>query len=303
MARLRLEELQSFQHAPRTVSAYASDWKDFVRWCADSAKESLPAHPDTVALYLSHLVPLKKVSTLERRMAAIGARHQAAGLPSPTTPLVRSVIAGARRKNRRTVSRKAAITRDELLLICEHLEESGTVRATRDRAAILMGFAGAFRRSELVGLDLADIDLRRDRVEVRLNRSKTDQLGQGRELVLPRAKHGGLCVVRALAAWLGVRGRSPGPLFQDVSIGADAVLPGRMADHIVYYALRTAAARVGLDATKFGAHSLRAGACTAAADAGADIFEIMALSGHKSVETLGRYVRRSTLNYPLRKVL
>ena len=167
---------------------------------------------------------------------------------------------------------------------------------------MLLGFAAAFRRSDLVALDLADVDLSADRLTLSLQRGKTDQEGRGRQLVIPRANRVGLCPVRALAAWLEERGRWPGPLFCQVS-KKDVLVRERMRAYEVRYALVTSAGLAGLDATKFGAHSLRAGFVTAAADAGADVFDIMNVTGHKSVENLGMYVRRSVSRYPLRAAL
>jgi integrase len=262
----------------------------------------MPADPETVALYLSDILPSFKVSTLERRVAAIRHRHQAAGLPSPSTPAVRAVIAGARRRSTDRVHRKAAISVAELLKVADLLSVEGTNRAVRDRAILLLGFACSFRRSDLAGLDLSDVVAREDRLNVMVGRSKTDQMARGRELVIPKAKRAGLCPVRAFKAWLAVRGTWSGALFSDVARD-DSVTRERIDGNVVYYAIRSAARRADLDDTKFGAHSLRAGAITAAADAGADVFEIMALSGHKSVENVAMYVRRSVARYPLRKVL
>jgi len=302
-ARVRMNELRSSRYAPRTVEAYAMDWADFAGWCAAAGKTSLPADPETVALYLSHLMPTRKASTLARRVAAIASKHNAAGIPAPVTPAVRAVLSGARRAKHERVKQKAAITLDELRTISELLEGEETVRSTRDRAMILLGFGGAFRRSELAGLGLSDVQLRPDRVTVTLGRTKTDQEGAGRELVIPLAKRAMLCPVRALNAWVVERGRWPGPLFCKISRWGDRVVREPIVGDKVYYALRAAAERAGLDWRKFGAHSLRAGFVTASADAGADVWDIMATTGHKSVENLGRYVRRSVARYPLRAVL
>lgn len=301
-ARARLVQLRGSSHAPRTIAAYADDWKDFSGWCAANARTPLPAEPETVALYLSHLSHIRKVSTLERRAAAIAYRHEFHGFRSPNTLVVREAIAGARRENVQRVRQKAAITVTELTAMSKLLTSEETLRSTRDRALLLLGFAGSFRRSELAGLDLEDLTMHDDRVNVNLARSKTDQLGRGRELVIPRAKRAGVCPVRALHAWIVERGHWSGPLFVDIT-KRDALTRDRIEPNVVYYAMRASAKRAGLDWRKFGAHSLRAGAITAAADAGADVFEIMALSGHKSVENVAKYVRRSIARYPLRKVL
>lgn len=302
--RARLDELRSSQYAPRTIEAYAADWADFEKWCSGVGRVPLPATPETVSLYLSAQLPGRKVTTLARRVAAIASRHGAAGFPAPTTPAVRAFLSGARRKTRQKPNRKAAITISELLRVCDHLSGEGTLRSIRDRALLLLGFAGAFRRSELASLDLADIDLHTERIGISLGRTKTDQEARGRELVIPRANRAGLCPVRAVTSWIVERGRWPGPLFVDVKGKTGGTLTReRIGGEIVYYALRAAAERAGLDHTKFGAHSLRSGFVTSAADAGADVWDIMATTGHRSVEVLGQYVRRSVARYPLRAVL
>lgn len=309
-AKARLVQLRSSRYASATIEGYASDWKHFEEWCASAQRDPLPAHPETVALYLSHMLPAYKVSSLERRVAAIASKHLVAEFPAPITPMVRQVLASARRSKRQKIRRKAPISIEELAKVAEFLATAGSLRAIRNRTAILLGFAGAFRRSELSSLDMADVDLAEDRVTVSLGRSKTDQQGRGRVLVIPRANRAGVCCVRALAQWIGLRGKSPGPLFVGVKRGNRKDIPGdelrpdkRMNGAEVYWALRAAAAGAGLDAARFGAHSLRAGFVTASADAGADVWDIMATTGHKSVENLGMYVRRAVPNYPLRAVL
>lgn len=307
-AKLMLMELKGSKHSPRTLEAYASDYRHFAAWCTEKKLCSLPCHPETLALYVSDLVGKFAASTIERRVAAIAAEHGKADLMLPITPLVRAVVGGLRRKNMGRVRRMAAITIPELAQVLEHIGEGRdgrdrTRRTVRDRAALTLGFAGAYRRSEIIGLDLADIDLGRDRLQISIGRSKTDQSARGRVLVIPKARRANLCAVRLMAKWLQVRGDEPGPLFYDMT-GADELIIGkRMASHTVYFALHEGAKRAGMDPKRFGAHSLRAGAVTAAADAGVDIFTIMELTGHRSVETVAKYVRRSVPRYALAKVM
>jgi site-specific recombinase XerD len=302
-ARARLNLLRSSRYASNTVAAYASDWARFEGWCERAGKKPLPANPEDVALYLSHSLPTHKVSTLGRWLAAIRSRHQAAGLPAPVTPMVRQVLSGARRTGRNRIRRKAAISVDELSAISRRLLAVGTVRAVRDRAVLLLGFACAFRRSDLGSLDLADVEVSADRLTISLARSKTDQEGRGRQLVIPKAAvREELDPVSSLSDWIVERGRWPGPLFSKIARG-DKVFRRAMSGHEVWYALRTAAEAAGLDYRRFGAHSLRAGFVTTASDGGADVFDIMAVTGHKSVEVLGSYVRRGVHRYPLAKVV
>jgi integrase len=301
-ARARLSDLQGSRHADRTISAYDSDWREFSGWCQVAGRVPLPADPGTVCLFLSDGSARLKPSTLDRRLAAIRYRHQAAGLPAPITPAVRAVIAGVRRRSSSVVRQMAALTVSELHRVSDFLVADGGSRSVRDRAILLLGFAGGFRRSELGSLDLSDVRLSDDRVTVSLGRTKTDQMGRGRSVVLPAGTRVSTCSVRALRSWLDLRGRWPGPLFVDMERDG-TVTRDRMPGDRVYYILRTWAARAGLDASRFGAHSLRAGFCTAAADAGADVWEIMSVSGHRDVSNVSKYVRRSVTRYPLRRVL
>jgi integrase len=304
-ARARLKDLRSTPYAPRTIEAYASDWASFERWGAENNYSILPADPETVSLYLSHSMPGHSVNTLARRVAAIASKHLAAGYPAPTTYSVRQVLSAMKKKSKRKPNRKAPISIPELARVSAQLAGEQTFRSVRDRAILLLGFAGAFRRSELANFDLDDIDLRADRVSIILGRSKTDQQARGRELIIPRANNPKLCPIIALNEWLEKRGKWSGPLFVDC-VGKKNVrmTRDRMDPIIVWYALRTAARRAGIEnPNKFGAHSLRAGFVTTAADAGADVFDIMATTGHKSLETLNLYVRRSASRYALRSVL
>lgn len=303
VARALVDSSRGSRHATRTVAAYAADWRDFVGWCSRSGRQSLPAVADTVALYVADLSSRLKPSTLQRRVAAIAHQHEAAGFALVISGVVRNVLATIRRKPTARVRRVAAISPKELAAVAAQLDGLATIRGCRDRAVILLGFSAALRRSEIVGFDLSDVELRPDRLDLNIARSKTDQDGRGRQLAIPRAKSAGLCAVRALRAWLRIRGDAPGPLFFEVS-KVDQVVEGkRMGDYSVYYTLRRAAAAVGLDASKFGAHSLRAGAATAAADAGADVWQVMQLTGHKSMDVAASYVRRGAPRYALRGVL
>ncbi len=179
-----IEQAQSYvqqSKAPNAWRAYASDWRDFERWCATRDVPALPATLETVALYLTELAERCKVSTLQRRMSAISQAHQAQGVESPTRALaVRSVMAGVRRVKGVAQHGKAAAVTETIRAMVATLDTSPI--GTRDRALLLVGFAGAFRRSELVGLDMEDVAFSREGMVITLKRSKTDQEGQGRKI-------------------------------------------------------------------------------------------------------------------------
>ena len=184
-----------------TRRAYRADWNDFTEWADTHHLTALPATPETVALYLSHLAETHKCSTLQRRLSAISQAHAAKGYETPTkTALVRAVWQGIRRaKGVAPTCKEPAIT-EVLRRMVAHLPN--TLIGKRDRALLLVGFAGAFRRSELVSLNHADVAFTLEGVTITLRRSKTDQEGEGRKVGLPYGSRLETCPVRALRAWL-----------------------------------------------------------------------------------------------------
>lgn len=279
--------------AEATRAGYRSDLAHFTTWCEARSLGSLPAEPATVARYLADLAQDGyAVATLERRLAAISQAHQARDLDTPTRSLaVRKVFAGIRRRHGAAQHGKAPLLPDDLVLMIAELDESPT--GLRDKALLLLGFAGAFRRSELVGLDVADLQLRRDGLVVTLRRSKTDQEGQGIVKGIPRGKKG-RCPVRAVEAWLAAASISEGPMFRPIDRHGN-VRPQRLADYHVARLVKRLAEACGLDPAAYAGHSLRAGLVTAAAQAGAEERDIMRQTGHKSERTLRKYIREANL--------
>jgi len=275
-----------------TRRAYRSDWADFAGWCQAHGLGALPAAPATVALYLTSAAERCKPATLTRRLTAISHAHQAAEHPSPTTSAtVRAVASGIRRAKGTAQQGKAAAVTDEVRLMVGGLPP--TRRGRRDRALLLLGFAGAFRRSELVALDVADVEEKPEGLVVTLRRSKTDQEGEGRRVGIPYGGHPQSCPIRALRAWLDDSGIVEGALFRGVK--NDGTLLGRLSDKGVARVVQRRAAAVGLDPKRYGGHSLRAGLATAAAAAGKSERAIMAQTGHKSSVMVRRYIRSGEL--------
>lgn len=275
-----------------TRRAYQSDWKHFTLWCAVNGLHDLPAAPETVCLYVSALARSCKVATITRRLAAISVAHQAAREETPTrSTAVRLTMQGIRRVNGTAQTQKAPATIDVLRSMVAQLEPG--VAGVRDRAILLLGFAGAFRRSELAGLDAADLAFNDHGIEVLLRRSKTDQEGAGVKVAIPYGSRLDTCPVRSVRAWIDAAGLERGPLF--VGVNRHGQLQGRLSGHAVAAIVKRYAALAGLDADLFGGHSLRAGLVTAAAIAGVQERVIQKQSRHKSVTILRRYIRDGDL--------
>jgi len=278
-------------HAANTKRAYRADWADFAAWCGAHGLAPLPAAPATVTLYLTARAKGCKTSTLARRLCAIAAAHKAAGQSSPTAdPAVRTLLAGVRRAKGTTQARKRPTVTHEVRAMADALPD--TLLGRRDRALLLLGFAGGFRRSELVALDVADVEEVAGGLVVTLRRSKTDQDAEGRRVGIP---YGGRhCPARALHAWFAAAGIAEGPLFRRFD-RQGRLLPLRLSAKGVARLVQRQAAALGLDPAFYGGHSLRAGLATAAAAAGKSERAIMAQTGHKSTEMVRRYIRDGEL--------
>lgn len=282
--------------ADNTRRAYGHDWRDFVRWCEGHRLQALPAAPATLCLYLSALAESgRKASTIERRLAAISQAHQAAGhVPSPTLDWpVRTVMSGIRRRLGTAPDQKAALETDQLRRLLTATSEE-TLGGRRDRALLLLGFAGGFRRSELVALDVGDLEETEHGLRVRLRRSKTDQEAEGDVKGIPWGSHLETCPVRAVRAWREASAITEGPLFRAVDrhgrLGS-----GRLGDRAAAEVVKRAAQRAGLDPSLYAGHSLRAGHATSAAAGGAPERAIMRQTGHRSLQTLRGYIRSGTI--------
>lgn len=290
------EEAKKYAHfarAANTLRAYQNDWRDFRDWCLMRQLDALPAAPETVALYLADLAHDRKASTLQRRISAISTAHQAARLESPTKDIVvRTVMAGIRRKIGVAQEGKTpTLTEDIRAMVAGLLR---THHGLQERALLLLGFAGAFRRSELVALDVADLQFTRAGLVIHLRRSKTDQEGQGRAVGIPHGSSPEVCPVRSLKAWLKVASITSGPIFRGVD-NSDVVGADRLSDKAVARAVKRGALRAGLDPDLYAGHSLRAGLATSAAAAGASERSIMNQTGHKSEKMVRRYIREANI--------
>src|SRR5512132_365620 len=280
--------------APNTSRAYASDLDAFRAWCAPRGFAALPAEPSTVALYLAGMADAgRKVATLERALVAISQAHKLAGLDSPRTHrAVTEVLSGIRRTLGTAQKGKAPLPVSALASAADAGRDD--LIGARDRALLAVGFAGGFRRSELVSLDVVDLDFRAEGLVVTLRRSKTDQEGAGRKVALPYGANPSTCPVRTLRAWLDAARIVAGPVFRAVDKVA-RVSSERLSDRTVANVVKEAAVRAGLDAAAFSGHSLRSGLATAAAKAGKSERAIMRATGHKTEKMVRRYIRDASL--------
>ena len=280
--------------AANTRRAYRADWADFCAFATDAGEEPLPARPELVSRYVRALAGVAKVSTIGRRLTTITVAHEAAGLASPAkSARVKEVWAGVRRVHPAPVRRAAPATTEVLRRMVAALDP-GTLAGRRDRALLVVGFAGALRRSELVGLDVADLGFVAEGVTLTLRRSKTDQEARGRLVGLPYGSRLETCPVRSLRAWLEAAGIEDGPVFRRVDAQGRVGARRLGADSVSDVAKRAAAA-AGLDPERYSAHSLRAGFATSAAAAGIAERSIMDQTGHRSLPVLRGYIRRGSV--------
>ncbi len=280
--------------AANTWKAYQADLRDFSARCDTHSLASLPATPETVAAYLADLAQHCKVSTIQRRLSAISQRHAVAKLDSPThSAIVRLTMQGIRRTHApvQGVRKVQPAVTSVIYRLVDPLGSSLIDR--RDRALLLLGFAGAFRRSELAQLRVADITETDDGLRVRLRQSKTDQEGDGFSKGIPYGHEHKTCPVRAWLAWKAAAGITDGYAFRSVTRHGE--LGASLSDRAVADMIKRRAKAAGLEYNDFSDHSLRAGLATAAAQAGVSERVIAKQTGHKSLPVLRGYIREGSL--------
>ena len=289
----RSEAMAERPRLPATSAAYASDWRTFAHWCAGYGLQPMPATESTIRTYLVALRDRgRRHATIARAYATIRAMHAEAGAPLPTLASVRNVLENIGREIGTAPKAKAPLMAAELKRIARASDED-RLGDLRNRALLLVGFAAALRRSELVALDVADVRFVEDGLEVTIRRSKTDQRGAGRIVGVPHGTKGS-CPVRALRAWLDASAITEGPLFRGVTRAAQ-LLDGRLRGRAVARIVKRVVEGAGLDADDYAGHSLRSGLATSAAKAGRGLDVIMATTGHKSERVARSYIRHATV--------
>ena len=282
--------------APATLRAYKADWAHYAAWCAAAGFTPVPAAPATVGAYLASLAYSHAPTTVRRRLSAIGKMHRFNDLPwNASHRDIQAPLQGLLRTRGRPVQKAAALTLPllrQLVATCD-----ASARGRRDRALLLIGFAAALRRSELVALKVEDVSVAAGGLRLRIGRGKTDQAGQGAEIGLPRGRHAETCPQLAFDAWQEVAKRRAGPLFRRIStadrIGEAALHPDAVRQ-ILGYRVRLAGLAVdGFD--RLSAHALRVGFITEAYGKGVRDEDIMRHTRHRDLRTMRGYVQRAGL--------
>lgn len=281
--------------ADSTWRAYKSDWRQFEAWCQTVTLPSLPADPETVSMFVaSQASDGLNPSTLNRRLAAIRLVHLGAGHPSPHNALkVVEVMRGIRRDWAQPPAKKAAAIDVDIKKMAD-VVDSETAMGLRDRALLLFGFAGAFRRSEIVALNTWNIEEREEGLKVTIEKSKTDQEAQGQIIAIVSQPDSPYCPVQALKDWLTVAEIGHGALFRRMFRG-DKVGEARLSAQSIALVVKEYASRAGLDWERYAGHSLRSGFLTSAARNRASIFKMADQSRHKSLDVLRDYVKSEAL--------
>ena len=282
--------------APATLRAYRADWHHFRAWCRDAGWTALPAAPETVAAYLATLATTHTSSALVRRLAALSRAHRLAGQDWPRAhPAIRNTLRGIQRKYGRPQRQAAALATEELVRLVASCDTTPAGR--RDRALLLLGYAGALRRSELVAVQREHITFTTEGLRLLIPRAKGDQTGKGASIGIPRGTKPGTCPVKALEAWLKTSGCEHGPVFR--GIDARGVIDRRaLHPDAVRRILARHAGLAGLtvpSGERLSPHGLRAGFITQAYINGARDEQIMDHTRQKDLRTMRGYVRRAKL--------
>ena len=300
-----LENLKSSK-ANNTLRAYKSDFKDFGAFCSRHGLSSLPTEPKIVSLYLTYLSKNSKFSTLRRRLVSISMVHKLKGHYLDTKhPIIVENLMGIRRVKGSIQKGKKPILINHLKLIINSINEQNTneTKKLRDKAIILIGFGGGFRRTELISIDYEDLEFVPEGLKITLRKSKTDQFGEGMIKGLPYFDDENYCPVTNLRKWLEISNINSGPIFRRFSKGSN-LTDDRLTDQSVVLLIKEHLRLAGIENKNFAGHSLRSGFATVAADSGADERSIMAMTGHKTTQMVRRYIREANLfkNNALNKI-
>ncbi|MGO7835608.1 site-specific integrase [Rhizobium johnstonii] len=283
----KLKQLLDGAVSESTKKAYQGDLKNFV-----SSGGSIPCSPEKVAEYAASCAEVHKPATVARRLISIGKAHRLSGFENPvTTDIVKLAMRGLKRSMGSAQREAKPVLREDLFRILDSMSDDR--KSLRDRALLLLCFAGGFRRSEVVSLDVEDIQHVQHGIVIRLARSKTDQEGKGRKVAVPFGR-GFWCPVRAIDVWISASAVQTGPLFRVIN-RHNQISEKRLSGQAVSLILKARANKAGFDGESYSGHSLRAGFVTSAAIAGATSLSIRKQTGHRSDGMLNRYIREANL--------
>ena len=293
---LEIETLKNLKNskAKNTLRAYQADFKDFSIFCSKNGFSSIPTEPKILSLYLTHLSATSKFSTLKRRIASISVVHKMKGHYLDTKhPIVMENLHGIRRAKGTKQLGKKPILINDLKSIINAIDQFNKIekKKLRDKAILLIGFSGGFRRSELVEIEYDDVEFVSEGVKIFIKRSKTDQSGEGMIKAIPYFENKNFCPVVNLKKWIDYSVIKSGKIFN-------------ISDKSVALIIKKYASLSGLDPNKYGGHSLRSGFATSTAESGAEERNIMAMTGHKTTQMVRRYIKDANLfkNNALNKI-
>ena len=292
---LELETLQNLKSskASNTLRAYKADYKDFAGFCIKNGFKPMPTEPKIITLYLTHLSKTCKYSTLKRRLASITVIHKHSGhYIDSKHPMITENLMGIKRILGSYQKAKKPILVNDLKLIVDAIDKDKNEKNRfKNKALILVGFSGGFRRSELVAIDYEDLDFVPEGVKIFVKRSKTDQSGEGMTKGIPYFSNHNYCPVSSLKKWIDTSQIKSGKIFT-------------MSDKSVALTIKKYAFLAGLDPNKYSGHSLRSGFATSTAELGAEERSIMAMTGHKTTQMVRRYIQEANLfkNNALNKI-
>ena len=293
---LEFETIKNLKNskASNTLRAYQADFRDFSNFCSQNGFNEMPANPKILSLYLTQLSSTSKYSTLKRRIASIGILHKLKGHYLDTKhPIIVENLMGIKRKFGINQKGKKPLLINDLKLIINVIDNiKGNInKILRDKAILLIGFSGGFRRSELVNIDYEDLEFVNEGVKIFIKRSKTDQSGEGSIKAIPYFDNEIYCPVKTLKNWLNEEKIKTGKIFN-------------VSDKTIALIIKKYSNLAGLDSNKYAGHSLRSGFATSAAEAGAEERSIMNMTGHKSTEMVRRYIKEANLfkNNALNKI-
>ena len=293
---LEIETIKNLKNSKslNTLRAYKSDYNDFSLFCSKNGFQSMPTQPKILALYLTELSKKSKYSTLKRRLASISILHKMKGYYIDTKhPIVVENLMGIKRAKGSFQKAKKPLLINYLKILIKAIDNSKEKinRKIRDKSLLLLGFAGGFRRSELVNIEIEDVEFVHEGIKIFVKRSKTDQSGVGMTKAIPYFINSEFCPVIALKTWINIIEKNQRKIF-DIS------------DKSVALIIKKYAGLAGLDSNKYSGHSLRSGFATSTAESGAEERNIMAMTGHKTTQMVRRYIKEANLfkNNALNKI-